>query len=141
VEHIGSTAVPGLLAKPIVDILVASLDGAAPSPEELRSLAEQHYIFLGEDGRRLGRWFWRKRGHVSVNLSLVPWSSELWRDNLLIRDYLRSHPIEVQQYAGIKRQAVAASPNSLIGYQNYKREFMTGLRTRALEWRPFSQSH
>lgn len=136
IEHIGSTAVPGLLAKPIIDILVASVDGVAPSPEELRSLAEQSYVFLGEDGRRPGRWFWRKRGRVCVNLSLVLWSSDLWRDNLLIRDYLRSHPIEVQQYAEIKRQAVAASPNSLLGYQNYKREFMTGLRTRALEWRP-----
>jgi GrpB-like predicted nucleotidyltransferase (UPF0157 family) len=135
VEHIGSTAVPDLLAKPIVDVLVAGVDGGAPSPAELEALAVLGYVFLGEDGRRPGRWFWRKRGPSSFNLSLVPSTSDLWHDNLLVRDYLRNHPCEVQQYADIKRRAVAASPKSLLGYQNYKREFMTGLRARALEWR------
>jgi len=135
VEHVGSTAVPGLLAKPIVDILVASMDGAAPSPDELEALAVLSYVFLGEDGRRPGRWFWRKRLSVSFNLSLVPFASDLWQDNLAVRDYLRSHPLEVEQYASIKRLAVEASPDSLLGYQNYKREFMQGLRARATEWR------
>lgn len=133
IQHFGSTAVPGLLAKPIVDILVASVDGAPPSTVELEALAAQSYVFLGEDGRRPGRWFWRKRSGASFNLSLVPQTSELWRDNLLVRDYLRAHPLEVEQYAEVKRQAVAASPQSLLGYQNYKREFMRGLRERALE--------
>ncbi len=135
VEHIGSTAVPDLLAKPIVDILVAGAHGGAPSSAELEALAALGYFFLGEDGRRPGRWFWRKRGRASFNLSLVPSMSDLWHDNLLVRDYLRNHPLEVKQYADIKRRAVEASPNSLLGYQNYKREFMTGLRARAAEWR------
>jgi GrpB-like predicted nucleotidyltransferase (UPF0157 family) len=134
IEHFGSTAVPGLLAKPIVDILVASIDGAPPSTDELEALAAQGYVFLGEDGRRPGRWFWRKRGGASFNLSVVPQTSELWSDNLLVRDYLRAHTLEVEQYAEIKRQAVAASPESLLGYQDYKREFVRGLRARALEW-------
>src|ERR1051326_1652195 len=72
VEHIGSTAVPGLVAKPIIDILIASVDGASPSPAELRALLAQGYVFLGEDGRRPGRWFWRKRAQRAFNLSLVP---------------------------------------------------------------------
>jgi GrpB-like predicted nucleotidyltransferase (UPF0157 family) len=135
VEHFGSTAVPGLLAKPIVDILVASVDGAAPSFGELEALGVLSYTFLGEDERRSGRWFWRKRVGVSFNLSLVPLMSDLWCDNLLVRDYLRSHPLEVEQYADIKRRAVQASPNSLRGYQDYKREFMQGLKARAIEWR------
>jgi len=135
VEHIGSTSVPHLLAKPIVDILVASVDGAAPSSAELEALAARSYVFLGEDERRPGRWFWRKRAGVSFNLSLVPATSELWRDNLLVRDYLRGHPLEVAQYAEVKRQAVQVAPRSLLGYQDYKREFMQGLRARALEWR------
>jgi GrpB-like predicted nucleotidyltransferase (UPF0157 family) len=134
IEHIGSTAVPDLLAKPIIDILVATVDGAPPSSGEIEALAVQSYVFLGEDGRRPGRWFWRKRGNVSFNLSLVPSRSELWRDNLVIRDYPRSHPLEVRQYAEVKRQAVEASPTSLLGYQNYKREFMQELKARALRW-------
>jgi GrpB-like predicted nucleotidyltransferase (UPF0157 family) len=134
VEHIGSTAVCGLLAKPIIDILIASIDESAPSPVELDALAAQGYVFLGEDGRRPGRWFWRKRGPLSFNLSVVPWASELWRDNLLLRDYLRAHPIEVQEYGAIKHRAVAGSPNSLLGYQDYKRAFVTALKVRAREW-------
>jgi GrpB-like predicted nucleotidyltransferase (UPF0157 family) len=135
IEHIGSTAVPELVAKPIVDILVGSIDGSAPTHAELHALSAQHYVFLGEDGRRPGRWFWRKRGRLSFNVNLVPFTGDLWLDNLALRDYLRSHPIEANQYAAIKREALAASPNSLLGYQNYKRDFVSGLRVRALEWR------
>jgi GrpB-like predicted nucleotidyltransferase (UPF0157 family) len=135
VEHIGSTAVPDLLAKPIVDILVASIEGSAPSTAQLESLAVLGYVFLGEDRRRPGRWLWRKRAVASFNLSIVPISSDLWQDNLLVRDYLRSHPLEVNQYAEIKRRAADAFPSSLLGYQGFKREFMHGLKERALEWR------
>src|SRR5262249_14169971 len=110
IEHIGSTAVPGLLAKPIIDILIGSIDGAGPSNHELQALTAEGYVFLGEDGRRRGRWFWRKRGPLAFNISLVPLSSDLWHDNLLIRDYLRSHPLESTRYGEIKSRAAAASP-------------------------------
>jgi GrpB-like predicted nucleotidyltransferase (UPF0157 family) len=68
-------------------------------------------------------------------LSFVPLNSALWQDNLVLRDYLRSHPLEVHEYAEIKRRAVEASPSSLLGYQDFKREFMQGLKARAVEWR------
>lgn len=135
IEHFGSTSVAKLLAKPIIDILVASTDGTAPTSSELEALAALGYTFLGEDARRPGRYFWRKRESQSFNLSIVPFRSDLWGDNLLVRDYLRTHPPEVSAYAQIKRRAIAASPHSLLGYQNYKRDFMRGLRQRALEWR------
>jgi GrpB-like predicted nucleotidyltransferase (UPF0157 family) len=134
IEHFGSTAVPGLVAKPIIDILVGSIDGLHPSAREIEALETQNYVFLGEDGRRPGRWFWRKRGQLAFNLSLVPLMSDLWEDNLAVRDYLRAHPKQVQQYAEVKLHAVRLSPNSLLGYQNHKRAFMQELRKRAREW-------
>ena len=81
-----------------------------------------------------GRWFWRKRRPIDFNLSLVPFMSDLWQDGLLVRNYLRTHPEEVQQYAAIKHQAVQASPDSLLGYQEHKRAYMQQLNTRAKRW-------
>jgi GrpB-like predicted nucleotidyltransferase (UPF0157 family) len=140
IEHVGSTSVPGLFAKPIIDILVASSDGLAPSSRELRALADEGYTFLGEDGRRPGRWFWRKRGVVAFNLSLVPTASELWCDNIRFRNYLRMHPHEADSYSQIKLEGAASSPNSLLGYQNYKRTFIELLKQRALAWELSSAS-
>jgi GrpB-like predicted nucleotidyltransferase (UPF0157 family) len=135
IEHFGSTAIPGLDAKPIIDILVGSDDGLPPSDRELNALAARNYVFLGEDGRRLGRWFWRKRRQIAFNLSLVPRNSVLWEQNLLLRDYLRAHPPEVKAYGRMKREAASAWPHSLLGYQNYKRSFMQELNARARAWR------
>src|SRR5262249_19499289 len=69
-QHFGSTAVPGLDAKPIIDILAGSVD-SSPDQSLIDALCVEGYVFLGEDGRRPGRWFWRKRGTASFNLSLV----------------------------------------------------------------------
>jgi GrpB-like predicted nucleotidyltransferase (UPF0157 family) len=88
IEHIGSTAVPGLRAKPIVDILVGDHDESPPSTTVLAALEALGYEFHGEDRRRPGRWFWRKRGATSFNVSRVPFGSDLWNDNLVFRDYL-----------------------------------------------------
>ena len=60
--------------------------------------------------------------------------SELWQDGLLVRNYLRTHPEEAGQYAAIKHLAVQASPDSLLGYQEYKRAYMQELKTRAQRW-------
>jgi GrpB-like predicted nucleotidyltransferase (UPF0157 family) len=134
IEHFGSTAVPGLMAKPIIDILVGTADGLPPAYEQIEALVALGYVFLGEDGRRPGRWFLRKRGPINFNVSLVPRMSDLWQDNLLVRDYLRAHPEEVAQYGEIKHRAVQASLDSLLGYQEYKRAYMQELKTRARQW-------
>jgi GrpB-like predicted nucleotidyltransferase (UPF0157 family) len=139
VEHIGSTAVPGLLAKPIVDILLGSAEDPAPATGELAAMEQRGYTFLGEDGRRPGRWLWRKRGVQSFNVSLVRHGSDLWNDNLMLRDYLRTHPDEAERYAAVKREAQRASPDSLLGYGNGKRDFLEELKTRARRWQHASR--
>jgi GrpB-like predicted nucleotidyltransferase (UPF0157 family) len=134
IEHFGSTAVPGLSAKPIIDILVGSLDGLPPTLARNEALRKEGYVYLGEDGRRPGRCFWRKRGPIDFNLSLVPYQSDLWLENLLFRDYLRMHPNDVQHYAAIKHEAVRMSPRSLVGYQEHKRAYIQELKERAHRW-------
>ena len=134
IEHFGSTSVPGLSAKPVVDILAGSSDASPPTQAEVERLEILGYVFLGEDGRRAGRRFWRKRGTNNFNLSLVPFMGVLWRDNVLVRDYLRLHPDEVELYTSVKRLAAQASPDSLMGYQEQKRGYMEELKMRARQW-------
>lgn len=131
IEHFGSTAVPGMAAKPTVDILVGTSSGSPPPQDEIEALAKEGYEFLGEDGRRPGRWFFRKRGSTNFNLSFVPMNSDLWTNNLLLRDYLRSDPSAAREYAQVKRAAAAASPHSLLSYQDHKREYVQQLLHRA----------
>ncbi|REE85168.1 GrpB-like predicted nucleotidyltransferase (UPF0157 family) [Paenibacillus taihuensis] len=134
IEHFGSTSVDGLDAKPIVDILVGTQAEDRLKEVHIETLAKLNYEFLGEDGRRPGRFFFRKRGSSNFNLSFVPFDGDLWRDNLILRDYLRTHPDEVSRYAATKKAAAEASPNSLLGYQNRKRAFVEEMKERARVW-------
>ncbi|MFP3381337.1 GrpB family protein, partial [Bacillus sp. SIMBA_069] len=81
IEHFGSTAVPGLPAKPIVDILVGACEGSGPDAA-INGLARLGYEYLGEDGRRPGRYFWRKRGADAFNVSVVEYRGLLWQTNI-----------------------------------------------------------
>lgn len=134
IEHFGSTSVPGLDAKPIVDILVGTPSDVRPTEAHIEALTKLNYEFLGEDGRRPGRFFFRKRGMNRFNMSIIPFNGSLWRDNLVFRDYLRAHPEEVFRYAAIKNAAAQTSPNSLLGYQDQKRSFVEEMKARARAW-------
>ena len=134
IEHFGSTAVPGLAAKPIIDILVGSKKAAAPSETQLKRLSALAYEYRGEDGRRPGRYFFRKRAPGSFNLSIVPFEGDLWRENLMVREYLRSHAEEVSKYAAIKLQGMEISPEPLLGYQDHKRVYMEEMKQRARQY-------
>src|SRR5262245_3759478 len=85
-EHFGSTAVVGLKAKPIIDILVAPAQWPFSSADRgvLETLG---YEYLGEAGVS-GREYLRRRGEHATNLAVVEWGGPLWCDNITLRDYL-----------------------------------------------------
>jgi GrpB-like predicted nucleotidyltransferase (UPF0157 family) len=118
VEHFGSTAVPDLFAKPIIDILVG-VPGREPLGPMATRIGELGYEALGEAGVP-GRIHLRRRGARSFNVSVVPLDSDLWRDNLRFRDYLRTNPEARQRYAEAKRRAVDAGHTSLLDYSDSK---------------------
>jgi ribonuclease III len=126
VEHIGSTAVPGLEAKPIVDLLVGirELSNGVRLPE---------YEPMGEAGVP-GRLYFRKRGPVSFNAQVVERGSPLWQDALILRDYLRAHPDECELYAREKRKAVESGATTLLRYSDEKARVVAGLIDRARRW-------
>jgi ribonuclease III len=123
VEHVGSTAVPGLAAKPIVDLLlgVRSLEAPLRLPD---------YETCGEAGVP-GRLYFRKRGAASFNAEVVEHGGPLWRDALLLRDYLRSHPAEAARYAAQKHAALAAGATTLATYSKEKAPVIAGLLASA----------
>lgn len=104
-EHIGSTAIPGMLAKPVVDILigVSDLDPArATFPPLLEKLGYAHW---GDNPKR-DRLFFVKglppNGPRTFHLHVAGLQGEMW-DRILFRDYLRAHPAEARRYERLKR--------------------------------------
>ena len=106
VEHIGSTAVVGLGAKPIIDIMVAvtHLSDAERCIEPLRSI-DYEYVPEHEVSIPERRYF--RKGHPPkeqhYHLHMVERTSDFWKNHLLFRNYLRGHPEAVQEYCELKK--------------------------------------
>lgn len=101
VEHVGSTSVPGLSAKPVIDIVI-SAEGFPLSDEAIRSLGALGYDYRGEAGIP-GREYFRTnpRGR---HLHVVGLGSEFFVSQLLFRGFLRSHPEAARRYENLKYQ-------------------------------------
>ena len=129
IEHFGSTAVPCMVAKPIVDVLVGL---RCPELQEgqISALMRLGYEYLGEAGVP-GRLAFRKRGPTSFNIAAVRWNGRLWRDNLLLRDFLRANPEEARRYERRKRELVARGVSTLPGYSEQKEALLQDLLRRA----------
>lgn len=131
---IGSTTVPGLIAKPIIDVLVAAPSSERPEESTILALSCIGYEFLGEDPRRSGRWKFAKNHPSRFNLSFVPAGGDLWINNLAVREYLKAHPNAAAVYAASKHAAVRDHGNDLSAYQDAKRAFVDDLREHARRW-------
>lgn len=118
IEHIGSTAVPGMIAKPIIDIALG-MNAFPPSAGLIKTVCELGYESLGEAGVP-GRHYFRYRGIVNFNVHAMQVNGSLWANNLVLRDYLRSSPAARERYAAAKREAVASGHTMLLAYSSAK---------------------
>src|SRR5262249_41179015 len=131
IEHIGSTSVPGLVAKPIIDVMVGT--EARHNIAAVRSaLVELGYEDLGEAGVP-GRIYFRGRDGQAFNVALVERGGRHWKSNLALRDYLRANPEAAREYAEIKRAALERGICSLLAYSDYKSAFVTKLTDQAVD--------
>lgn len=129
IEHIGSTAVPDLPAKPIIDIQI----GVAGPPAYSRVtpiLEEAGYASLGEAGVS-GRLYFRKRHGPNYNAHVMQMEGEHWRNNLAMRNYLRRNADAASAYADVKRSAAAVTER-LVDYSQRKSAFMEKLLRQAV---------
>lgn len=131
IEHVGSTSVPGLGAKPIIDIMIGVRDLAdhARCVAPLQSLGYEH---KGEFGIP-GRLYFRKLidGLRTHHIHLVEHGCDFWERHLLFRDYLRRHPQEVRQYQEMKARLAAQYGEDRIGYTEAKTEFIESALAKA----------
>ncbi len=121
-EHIGSTSVPGLAAKPILDTLVG-VEHANDFIPATTALVEAGYNYRGEQGIP-GRHFFRRGEPRQYHVHLVVRESDLWRDYLAFRDFLRTHPDRVTEYAALKHALAKRYPRDREAYIEGKTEFV-----------------
>ncbi len=121
VEHIGSTAVPGLDAKPVVDVQVGCVRAdVAVVVECVQRLGFEHVGQAGVPGRE----YLRRRSGGSANVHVVERDGQLWGDNVLFRDHLRAHPDAARRYARAKHRA-AGQAGHLLAYSALKARTVT----------------
>ena len=134
VEHIGSTAVPGLEAKPIIDL---QLSVAAIEPREryARPLERLGYLFAPDpespDLHFFAKPTERPRSH---HLHVCEAGSEHEFRHLALRDYLRADADEAAKYGVLKREAAKGAAQDRLAYIEAKEGYVSDLEARAVKW-------
>ena len=124
VEHVGNTAVPGLPAKPVID-LAGGVRHLADAAIGAQLLAADGWESLGEHGVPSRRYLRRRAdGAHSHHLHLVVWGGEAWQRYLLFRDRLRAEPRLAEEYATLKRELAARHPHDRAAYTRAKAPFV-----------------
>ena len=140
IEHFGSTAVPGLAAKPIIDMLmeVTSLRAARAEIAPILEAQGYDYFWRPTIGDDVLPWyaFFIRRDHRGIRTHHVHMVTsrrtfqEHW-ERLLFRDYLIAHPQAARAYERLKFELAAAHPNDRVGYTNGKTAFIQRITAQA----------
>ena len=126
IEHVGSTAVPGLPAKPIIDIdIIVPAISLSTVIERLTTIGYDHRGDLGIEGREA--FFAPETSTIAHNLYACPRNSLALRNHLLLRDWLRSHPEDCRRYGELKRRLAKLYRNDIDSYVARKTDFITGI--------------
>ena len=130
VEHVGSTAVPGLAAKPVIDIdvVVPSRADVAEAIERLRRLG---YVYQGDKGIPGREAFMWPPGAMRHHLYVVVDGTVAHAAHVAFRDHLRAHPETAARYAALKRALAENYPDDPLGYTEAKTQFVTSVLAAA----------
>jgi len=135
IHHIGSTSIPGIHAKPIIDMLAVARD-ISPVDQLSDIMREIGYEPMGEFGIP-GRRYFRRDNAAGVRTEQVHAfaadSAHLLR-HLAFRDYLRAHREVAQEYSQLKQRLAAAHPFDIEAYMDGKDPFIRQTQATALEW-------
>ncbi len=132
-EHIGSTAIPGMPAKPVIDVMAQVPDWEQARPAIIPRLNlpeweywwyDDHMMFIKRDG------FMGRRTH---HIHMAPSGSKLW-ERVAFRDYLRAHPGVASAYAALKTRLADAHEGDREEYTQAKGAFVRETTKRAMAW-------
>ena len=130
VEHIGSTSVPGLAAKPIIDIAVG-VKRLKDAEQLLKPLSKIGYHFYKQSQRQslfVAKGPDENRTHY---LHAMRYKGAKWNNDQLFRDYLRSHPKEVERYSKLKAKLAKIHPDDRQAYSDDKNTFIKSVISKA----------
>lgn len=133
IDHIGSTSIPGMDAKPIIDvqISVASLDPVDPFRIPLEFAG---FIWQSDNPELTKRYFREKPGARRTHIHVRKLGSFSQQFPLLFRDYLRAHPDEIPPYSAMKYRLAEQYGEDREGYTIAKGEFVWAVVRKADEW-------
>ncbi len=133
IHHIGSTSVPGLAAKPVIDILL-EIDDLTSLEQQVAALGAIDYVYRGENGIP-GRLYFEKGGDDrSHQIHAFERGSAGAVRHLAFRDYLRRHPDVATEYAVLKKKVASTCQNDIDRYCDGKDEFIKKHEKLAIEW-------
>jgi GrpB-like predicted nucleotidyltransferase (UPF0157 family) len=134
IDHVGSTAVPGMAAKPIVDLQVTVADTCPTEPYAL-PLEKLGYLFAPDPGSPDFHFFGKPAARPrTFHLHVCAAGSDHERRHLAVRDYLRARPEEALRYGELKRGLVEGRPGDRLAYIEGKADYVAALERRALDW-------
>lgn len=124
IQHVGSTAIEGLEAKPIIDILISikKLDEGFKCIEPLKKLGYEFKGSLGKSNR-----FFFSKGDEKIkthHVHIVEWGDSNWENLILFRDYLRNHPRVKEDYEKLKKDLANSYEADRAGYTTNKVDFI-----------------
>lgn len=134
IEHIGSTSVEGMSGKPCIDVLVIVPDIKIVE-EHIADMEQAGFVYAGQfvmENSRLFRVM--EDNHLLANIHFFPEGHPHNKEMLDMRDYLRTHPEEVEGYSNIKKELYAKYPTDYSLYRKEKDEYMNSLKERVLLW-------
>jgi GrpB-like predicted nucleotidyltransferase (UPF0157 family) len=125
IEHIGSTSICGLSAKPIIDIAVA-VRKLADGEKCIAPIEDVGYKYRGELGIP-GRLYFVKGKPRTHHVHMVELDSDFWRSHLLFRDYLRQHPQAAKEYENLKMELAQKYKDNREAYTEGKAVFIENI--------------
>ncbi len=122
IAHIGSTSIPNLKSKPIIDIM-AKIEGLEDLDNITEPLKNVGYEYIHKP-ELAGRVFFLKREHPRTHLHICDTKSNEWQEKLLFRDYLLKHPERRKEYEQLKMKLAAKFKYDRSSYTEAKESFI-----------------
>ncbi|MBA4121555.1 MAG: GrpB family protein [Acidobacteria bacterium] len=137
IHHIGSTAIPDIYAKPVIDLLV-EVGNITEVDERSSAMEALGYEAMGEFGIP-GRRYFRKDNQEGIRTYQIhvfeAGSAQIDR-HLAFRDYMIAHPEDARKYSELKRKLAKEHSQSINGYMDGKDSFIKEIDRKALRWHP-----
>ena len=135
IHHIGSTAIPNIYAKPVIDFLIEVKNINLISQQTL-AMEKLGYEAMGEFGL-VGRRYFRKENPSGIrthHVHIYQTNSPEIKRHLAFRDYMLAHTQDAEQYSQLKQELARKYPNDIESYMDSKDEFVKRMEKKAIQW-------